>query len=267
MVSTPLIIGHRGASAIAPENTLAAFSCALEDGADGVEFDVRLSRDRVPVVIHDASLKRTGLISRLVADLNAAELQQYDVCTWFGAAEDTQRYVGTVPTLAQVFELFQQTGSLLYLEMKADGADPRALVEAVVNEIHSARIAGRVVVSSFDLPAVALLKQIEPTISTAALFEPKLSRPLSAIRRLKMIDLALEHSVDEIALHHSLVSKRVIQKARQFGLPVVVWTVDDPDWIRRARLLDVKALITNNPGALIQRRKLETENAQANSPR
>ena len=267
MVSTPLIIGHRGASAIAPENTLAAFSRALKDGADGVEFDVRLSRDRVPVVIHDASLKRTGQIGRLVADLNAAELQQYDVCTWFGAAAHTQRYVGTVPMLAQVFELFQQTSSLLYLEMKSDGADPRALVQAVIKEIHSARIADRVVVSSFDLTAVALVKQIEPTISTAALFEPKLSRPLSAIRRLKMIDLALEHNANEIALHYSLVSKRVIQKATQLGLPVVVWTVDDPAWIRRAQLLDLKALITNNPAAMIKRRQLETENAPTNSSR
>jgi len=266
MVSTPLIIGHRGASAIAPENTLAAFSRALEDGADGVEFDVRLSRDRVPVVIHDASLKRTGQIARLVADLNAADLQQYDVCTWFGTAH-TQRYAGTVPTLAQVFELFQQSGSLLYLEMKADGADPRSLVEAVVTEIHKARIADRVVVSSFDLPAVALVKQIDPTISTAALFEPKLSRPLSTIRRLKMIELAREHHANEIALHYSLVSQRVIRKATQFGLPVVVWTVDDPDWIRRAHLLDLKALITNNPAAMINRRLLESENAQANSSR
>lgn len=258
MVSTPLIIGHRGASASAPENTLAAFSGALEAGADGVEFDVRLSRDRVPVVIHDASLKRTGQMDRLVADLNATELQQCDVCSWFRPVEQTKRYVGTVPTLAQVFELFRQTGALLYLEMKSDGAEATRLVEAVVSEIHNARIAERVVVSSFDLPAVALAKQLDSAISTAALFEPKLSRPLSTILRLKMIDLALDQHANEIALHHSLISTKVVQKATQVGLPVVVWTVDDPDWIRRAHRLGVKALITNNPAAMLRARNLAT---------
>lgn len=263
MVS-PLIIGHRGASAVAPENTLAAFSRALEAGADGIEFDVRLSRDRVPVVIHDASLKRTAQIDQLVGELTASELQQCDVCSWFSPLQtENKRYVGTVPTLAQVFELFQQTNALLYLEIKSDEASATALAETVVHEIHKAQIADRVVVSSFDLDAVSLIKQIDSAISTAALFEPKLTRPLSTIRRLKMIDLAVEHRADEVALHHSLVSLRVAQKANQLGLTVVVWTVDDVAWIRRARRLGIKALITNNPAAMIRQRDLLTDRHEA----
>src|SRR5258705_12537702 len=82
-MSIPLILGHLGASALAPENTLAAFSRAISDGADGIEFDVRLSRDGGAVVIHDASLKRTGLINRPVSDLTAAELGEVDVGSWF----------------------------------------------------------------------------------------------------------------------------------------------------------------------------------------
>lgn len=252
MVSTPLIIGHRGASAVAPENTLAAFSRALRDGADGIEFDVRLSRDRVPVVIHDASLKRTANLDRLVEELDASELQRCDVSSWFGPVQAEKKYAKTVPTLAQVFELFQQTDALLYLEMKSEAADATALVKAVVSQIHGAQIAKRVVVSSFDLNAVSLVKQIDPTISTAALFEPKLSRPISTIRRLKMIDLAIEHRANEIALHHSLCSARVVQKAAEFGLPVVVWTVDDVKWIKQGQRLGLKALITNNPAVMIR---------------
>lgn len=251
MVSTPLIIGHRGASAVTPENTLAAFARALQDGADGIEFDVRLSRDRVPVVIHDATLKRTAHLDRLVEELDAAELQQCDVSSWFGPVQAEKKYARTVPTLAQVFELFQQTNAVLYLEMKSDAADAAPLVEAVINEIQNAHIAERVVVSSFDLNAVALVKKVDPTISTAALFEPKLSRPISTIRRLKMIDLAVEHDANEIALHHSLCSARVVQKAAEFGLPVVVWTVDDVKWIKQGQRLGLKALITNNPAAMI----------------
>src|SRR6476660_771383 len=124
MFSTPLIIGHRGASAVSPENTLAAFSRALDDGADGIEFDVRLSRDRVPVVIHDATLKRTGNLDRLVEELDVSELQQCDVSSWFHRAQTgIKPKVETVPTLAQVFALFQETNALLCLEMKSEAAD------------------------------------------------------------------------------------------------------------------------------------------------
>ena len=71
MSTLPLIIGHRGASALAPENTLAAFALAIQEGADGIEFDVRLSRDRAPVVVHDATLELTGLVNRLVGELTS----------------------------------------------------------------------------------------------------------------------------------------------------------------------------------------------------
>jgi glycerophosphoryl diester phosphodiesterase len=253
MFSTPLIIGHRGASAVSPENTLAAFSRALNDGADGVEFDVRLSRDRVPVVIHDATLKRTGNLDRLVEELDVSELQQSDVSSWFHRAQTgIKPKVETVPTLAQVFALFQETNALLCLEMKSEAADATPLVQSVVDEIHKAQIAKQVVVSSFDLNAVALVKEIDPTISTAALFEPKLSRPISTIRRLKMIELAVEHRANEVALHHSLCSARVVEKAAQLGLPVVVWTVDDVKWIKQAQRLGLKGLITNDPALMIR---------------
>ncbi|MEP6719739.1 MAG: glycerophosphodiester phosphodiesterase family protein [bacterium] len=268
MVSAPLIIGHRGASAVTPENTLAAFSRALQDGADGIEFDVRLSRDRVPVIIHDASLKRTGQSARLVGDLTAAELQQCDVCSWFGPLqpEDAQ-FARTVPTLAQVSDLFKQNNALLYLEMKFDRGEVTELAENVVAGIHNARLANRVVVLSFDLSAITLIKKIDPAISTAALFEPRLWHPLSTIRRLKMVDVAVDHGADEIALHHTLVSSRIVEKANRSGLPVVVWTVDDVKWIGRARRFGIKALITNNPAKMIQQRDLVGDTHAANTAR
>ena len=134
MASLPLILGHRGASAHAPENTLAAFARAISDGADGIEFDVRLSRDGVPVVIHDATLMRTGSLDRQVSNLTAAELQQIDVGGWFAAANpNRQAFVGEMlPTLAQVFELFRANEGLLYIEMKCDRDEGAALAAAVV---------------------------------------------------------------------------------------------------------------------------------------
>jgi glycerophosphoryl diester phosphodiesterase len=250
---SPLILGHRGASAVAPENTLAAFSLAIRDGADGIEFDVRLSRDRVPVVIHDATLKRTGLTEGVIGELSARELQEVDVGSWF-SSKGVSYSDEKLPTLTQVFDLFAAKSAWLYVEMKCYPDEGTALAAEVVKLVRRAKMQERVVVESFDLPAIAEVKRIDGEIRTAALFQPRLSKPISTIRRLKMIDVACRHEANEIALHHTLVTQRVVEKAKREGLEVVVWTVDDPEWIVRARDLGIKALIANNPAAMVQYR-------------
>jgi glycerophosphoryl diester phosphodiesterase len=256
--STPLILGHRGASALAPENTLAAFARAMSDGADGIEFDVRLSRDQVPVVIHDETLKRTARIDRLVSELTAARLQEVDVGSWFerGLSATSPFADERLPTLNQVFDLFHCNRGLLYVEMKCEADEGPTLASAVVRSTREAQIADRVVVESFDLNAIAEVKRLDAGIRTAALFEPRLSRPISTLRKLTMVDMARGVGADEIALHHTLASARVIEKANREGLEIVLWTVDEPKWIQRARSLGVKALITNNPGMMVRERNL-----------
>lgn len=258
MSSTPLILGHRGASAIAPENTIAAFARAMQDGADGIEFDVRLSRDGVPVVIHDGSLKRTGLVDQLVSSLTAAELQQVDVGSWFSrklTAPSSASFIGQhLPLLSQVLEFFASRPGVLYVEMKCETDQGPSLAAEVVNLVREYQMVERVVVESFDLPSIKEIKRIKEEIRTAALFEPRLSHPISTVRRLKMIDRALQQQADEIALHHTLSANAVVDKARQQGLEVVIWTVDEPAWIERAAAMDVKALISNDPGRMIQYR-------------
>jgi glycerophosphoryl diester phosphodiesterase len=253
----PLILGHRGASALAPENTLAAFSRAISDGADGIEFDVRLSQDGVAMVIHDANLKRTGLINRPVSDLTAAELGEVDVGSWFArhTQNPNQSFSGErLPTLSQVFKLFTKNNGRLYVEMKCKPDEGTALAAEVVRLTRETEMVDRVVVESFDHSAIAAVKRIDSGIRTAALFEPKLTRPISTIRRFKIVDAALAVSADEVALHHTLAADRVVEKARQGGLEVVVWTVEDPIWIERARALDIKALISNDPGSMLRHR-------------
>ncbi len=256
MHSLPLIIGHRGASAVTPENTLAAFAQAMTDGADGIEFDVRLARDGVPVVIHDATLERTGLIGGRVADLSSTALQQTDVGSWFSrrSRPSGSEFRGEkLPSLTQVFDLFRRNTGLLYLEMKSETSDIR-LASEVVRAIHEYSLGVRVIVESFDLSLIREVKRNDSGIRTAALFEPKVSRPLSLISSMKLVSLASDCGADEIALHYSLASRHVIEKAKQSGLRVVVWTVDNPNWIERARSLGIAALITNNPAAMIRAR-------------
>lgn len=260
MSSLPLIIGHRGSSALAPENTLAAFRRAIADGADGIEFDVRLSRDGVAVVIHDATLERTGSLKRKVSQLSAADLQATDVGSWFPKSGSRNRLPGdrefageTVPLLSQLFDLFKKNEGLLYLEMKADAGAGAELATEVVRSIHRATFRERVVVECFDLSLIKNVKTIDSAIRTAALFDRSLSKPAAVFRR-RLAEMAGEAGADEIALHHSLVGRRLVEQALRLNQQVVVWTVDNPVWVKKAHTLGITALITNNPSVMIAAR-------------
>lgn len=248
----PLIIGHRGASASAPENTLAAFERALQDGADGIEFDVRRARDGVPVVIHDATLKRTGLRHEAVAALSSAELSEIDVGSWFNrrfpARARAEFSEERVPTLAHVLEIVGGRCRALYVEMKCDLHEAHALASEVVKAIQTSDAARRIIVESFTLEAIREIKRLAPEIRTAALFERSLTRPLPLTHQ--MLAQAREACADEIALHRTLVSRRTVEAAHREGMNVVVWTVDHPSWIKRAQTLKLHALITNHPARM-----------------
>lgn len=254
---TPLIIGHRGAAAVAPENTLAAFARALHDGADGIEFDVRLSRDGQPVVIHDATLKRTGNLRQAVSSMTAADLQKVDVGSWFNrrfrkhARAEYSRE--GLPTLAEVFTAIRETGALLYVELKSDGVVSKDLAAGVSTLISGYQLLDRVIVESFTLGNLELVKQIDSRIRTAAPFEPR-REPLSLLSGRRLIRRALKAGAEEIALHRSSVNQRVVSAAKESGLAVVVWTVDSPSYIARAQRLGIKSVITNRPAEMLRRR-------------
>lgn len=235
----------------------------MADGADGVEFDVQLARDDVPVVIHDASLKRTGLSARLIAELSSTELENTDVGTWFNrrypARANGEFAKATVPTLARVLDYFRTGDAMLYIEMKCSLRESRAMAHEVIHLIHKCQLSSRAVVESFALDSIREIKRIDPGIRTAALFEPKLSRPVPSKRA--MIDKALSCEADEIALHRSLATARTVEEARWHGLNVVVWTADHPSWIGRALKDGIHAIITNEPGQMSKQRR-ELSSAQ-----
>jgi glycerophosphoryl diester phosphodiesterase len=238
----PLIIGHRGASAVAPENTMAAFREAIAVGANGIEFDVRLASDGVPVVIHDSTLRRTGGVNQRVAELSWQEISKVDVGSWFAPRFANE----TVPSLAELFELFNTNELALYLEMKCDSSwEHRPLAEACARMINEHALKERVVVECFQLPALQILKEIDPEIKTAALFDRTFTDQ-------SVITRANETGAMAVALHHRLARKGLVEKAKQAGLHVAVWTVDDPIWIDRCRSIGIDALITNDPARMLK---------------
>jgi glycerophosphoryl diester phosphodiesterase len=238
-MSPPLIIAHRGASAAAPENTMTAFHKAITVGADGIEFDVRLTRDSVPVVIHDSTLRRTTGLSHRIADLTLPELESLDV---------------GVPRLTQLFTLFESNDLILNLEMKCDSpSEHAALAEACCRLADEHSLKQRLITSCFDLAALEVVKNIDSEMKTAALFQPAISTP-SVWLDQSILDPATAVGASALALHHRLARQQLVEKAKLIGLGVAVWTVDDPAWIERARSIDVDALITNNPAAMLAHR-------------
>ena len=261
MQNTPLIIGHRGSSAVSPENTLAAFAQSFDDGADGIELDVRLARDGVPVVIHDGNLRHTAGVNQLVENLTSAELGETDVAARFYRAhralprpEHPRR---TIPTLDEVFQFLRdrkRKNFVAYVEIKTGRSSVRNsdLAGAVVELIKRHGISDQTIVISFNLATVARIKQLDSSVRTGALFSPRQKglRPTARIFKA-----AIDCGAQEILFHRLLSTRGMIARARERDLTPVVWTVDDVKWLSRAERHGIHAIMTNNPGLMIAERR------------
>jgi glycerophosphoryl diester phosphodiesterase len=248
----PLIIAHRGASEFAPENTLAAFQKAINDGAEGIEFDVRLSKDSV-VVIHDATLNRVGLKKGSIAQITAAELQKTDVGSWFNKRfpklANANFQNETIPTLAQTLEFLKDFRGLLYIELKCRENEVETLSKAVGKIIKKSPLLPQIIVKSFQLEVIPKIKEMCPKVKTAALFAPKIITILRKEKRL--VNVAADLGAEMLSIHFSLATRKLMKKAEKKNLPVTIWTADNPRWIKRAFNLGLFAVITNNPERLL----------------
>lgn len=252
----PLIVGHRGDSAHAPENTLAAFRKAIDAGADGVEFDVRLAGDGVPVVFHDASLSRTAGVNAAVSDLTSAELGKIDIGSWFGRVHkrNTNGHFASekVPTLEQTLDLVKGFDGMIFIELKCGEREVEPLTEAVCAVLKDSPLLGKVILKSFKLAVITRAKVSLPNLRTAALFAPKI---MTILRKEKhLVKIADEFGADELSIHFSLATRKLMEKAAKRGFPVNIWTADNPRWVKRGMKLGLKSIITNDPAKLIARR-------------
>lgn len=232
-----LNIAHRGASAVAPENTLAAFEKAAEVGADGIELDVRLCADGVPVVIHDATVDGTTDGSGRVAKMTLTQLKQLDAGGWFDPA-----FAGeTIPTLA---ETLAGVGKrlLLNIELKGEGMLDGGLTQAVVDLVEQYGLAERVLLSSFNPLVLRRVQRIAPQIPTGLLYASA-SLP-------RFVSLASPRPHTALHPHVSLVSADHVNWIRRRNYRMHVWTVDDPSEMRRLIECDVDGIITNVPDRL-----------------
>lgn len=252
-----LIIAHRGASKHAPENTFAAFKRAIDAGADGIELDVRLAKDGVAMVFHDSSLKRIAGRKDKIANYTSTELGSIDAGSWFNIhapkLADPAYKNESVPTLAKTLDFLKDFEGLIYIELKCKEADSEPLAKAVTDVICGSQLLPQIVVKSFKLSAIPHLKRFCPAVRTAALFAPKIKNILRKDKHL--LKLAEEAGADEISLHYTLATRKLMKKAAKRNLRVIIWTADHPRWIRRALKLGLTAIITNDPARLLERRR------------
>jgi glycerophosphoryl diester phosphodiesterase len=220
------VIGHRGASATHRENTLEAFRAAAEQGAHGIELDVRRTADDVLVVAHDAHLPS----GELIRELDVGQLPSH------------------IPTLTEAFEACADLW--INVEIKNLPEDPdydaeHGLSIAVAGVIAAYEAADRVLVSSFDIGSIDRIRDMDPTIARGWLVWGQ-ADPLSLIAR------ATAHEVQAIHPHDLLVDAGFVRRAHDAGLEVNVWTVDDLERVRELASLGVDGIITNTPGVVVE---------------
>lgn len=231
----PLCIAHRGASALAPENTLASFVKAVALGADMIEFDVQLSKDGVPIVFHDEGLERTADSWGDVASLNLEALKKLDAGKWFSPAFKGE----TVPTLEEVFSYLNQK-ALMYVELKTQRNRNAELVQKVAALIQEKNLLDQVIVVSFDFEILNLLRKLAPQLWIGVNF----SLPEKVLKLLeKQPDF-----VDLLCPRLSILEDSFFQAAAKCKKPIYAWVTDKPEVLQKwGNHPQVQAIATNNP--------------------
>jgi len=231
------VVAHRGASGHAPENTMGAFRRAVELGATFIETDLHLTRDARFVAIHDASLARTTNSRGLVRDYTLTELRELDAGSWFGPEWAGER----LPTLEEILDFARQNDVVFFLEVKAGVA--WGVQHAIVGALREAQEAARVVVLSFDLTTVDMVRQLDPTLMTGFLFD----RP-----RPDAVEAAVRVGVRQLAPRGDLVTPALVQQAHGADLRVLTWTINDPSHMRALIAAGVNGVMTDYPDRLCE---------------
>jgi glycerophosphoryl diester phosphodiesterase len=235
----PVVVGHRGASAEAPENTLAAFQLAMERGADGVELDVWRCGTGELVVAHDDDLLRVGGSPLVLRRASLSALREVDVGAWKG-----ERFRGErVPLLAEVLEAVPS--GIVNVELKSARflLPDVALARGVARLLRDLRAEERAFVSSFDFGLVAAFRDHSPRVATGLLFEQ--GHPWRA--RVELGAALLHPSALNPDL--ALVTPERVQRWARGGRGTFVWTANAPEDLARLCALGVTGLYANDPGA------------------
>lgn len=232
----PRVIGHRGAAASAPENTLAGFRRAAALGVTWVEFDVKLTADKVPVLVHDDSLKRTTGRDVPLSDVPFDDLGAFDAGAWFSAD-----FAGEpIPSLEQALMLFLELGQHPNIEIKPSPGQETATVERTLAVLERLWPADKPapLISSFAIESLEALQRLAPALPRGFLFETLPSDWAQTSTRLGFA-----------TIHHNseTVTAAQVAETKAAGYGLVVHTVNEPERARELVSWGIEAVITDAP--------------------
>ena len=219
-----LRIGHRGAKAYAPENTLTSFKKAIEIGVDAIELDVRKTKDKKLVVIHDADIKRTTNGKGLVADFTLKEIKSF-------IAEGGEK----IPTLEEALDFLDKKVKVI-IEFKELGVE-----EQVLLAIHERHLEKNVIITSFLEDALKKVRELDKEVETGLIYA-KHSNPLKA---------ALELKANYLVALYRFIHTANVQKAHLNGLKVIVWTINTPEEVEEFAKKGVDGIASDKPEILM----------------
>ncbi|RKU17559.1 hypothetical protein C6501_03715 [Candidatus Poribacteria bacterium] len=226
-------IAHRGASGIAPENTLTAFKKAIKIGVDAVEFDLHGTADGEIVVIHDASLDRTTNMSGLIKQTTLKIIKRADAGAWFNPEFEGEQ----IPTLAEALTCITDN-AIAVLEIKDD-----TIAEAVVQKIREMDLLELTVVISFHASVLQTVRALEPGIPTGWLIGSSNghTHPIQLCQQLGILGSSL------LNVNHQLITDEFAYEVRRRGIALWCWTVDDIERMRQMSAFGVQGITSNYP--------------------
>ena len=230
----PIWIAHRGASLSTPENTLAAIEEAVKLRADGVEFDVRGTRDGRIVLMHDDSLDRTTTGSGKVRDLSLRQIRRADA-----GLKKGRRFAGErVPTLREALRALKGK-AIPVIEIKDTD-----IADEVVSELRKLRMIRDAVVISFHEPVLAQTASAEPTLSTSLLVSPE-AGPDALVQARLLVATAKAVGANGLDLNHTCLSPALAREIKRRGMALWAWTVNDPTRATKLCRMGVDAITTD----------------------
>ncbi len=235
-MSSPWVIGHRGASGHAPENTMASFRRAVELGATFIETDLRLSHDARFVAIHDATLDRTTNGRGLVRDFTLEQLRQLDAGSWFAPEFAGER----VPTIEEILVFARETDVVFYLEIKHEGT--WGVHHAMASALRAAdEAAAHCVVISFDARTLENLRRLDTTLMMGLLFEKAMPDAIAKAQKI---------GARQILPRADLVTREMVEEAHRADMQLATWTVNENTEMRAMIAMGVNGIMTNYPDRL-----------------
>jgi len=237
--SRPLLLGHRGAGGEAPENTWPAFERAKSEGMHGFEVDVLLTRDKVPVCVHDLTLQRIAGGQGAIESMNLDDLSHLDVGSHFHP-----RFAGErIPRLVDVLDRYGQD-LLLDIELKGYSPFSEGIEEIVVNMIREFKIVDSVIVSSFNPVILKRVAALEPGIKLGSNY---LVDSILQLRRIWFAPFLKPFSKHP---QPGQVDERYLARQKKRGIRVIPWGVNDGDEIKRLLELGCDGIISDHPERL-----------------